>query len=510
MKKTHFGKIMCAVLAVLMVLSTSIVAFAAPTQTGTVTVKNVTAGETYSFYRLLDLAYTDNGDGTKNYSYTVNSDFDKFFAGLSIDGYVEDANITSAESKAAYDYIAAQSTPEQISVFAAKVVKFAKANNIASNPAAVTATDDSDIVINDVPAGYYVMVPASANSDVLTSALFSITTLSDAVSIINKSVYPSIVKKIIEDGTAKDKVDAAFGDTVTYQLASNVPSSMNGYESYAYKMTDKISAGLAYNDDVTVKVGAKTLTKDTDYTVATADGTMTINFVDFIQYNTAEFRGKDIIVTYTAKVIADANLGSAGNDNTAGLIVSNNPADETSTVTISGNTVNVYTAGLQFKKVNAGSKALEGAKFTIDMPYVSDAVIVAGSIDSNVYTTGDNGIISVTGIKEGTYTITETEAPTGYAKLDNPIQIKITFDEVTGTFTAALVGEDAHVSDLVLNNDGANAGVATFNVINETMSILPETGAVTTIICVGAGFVCLAVAGVLIMTSKKKKASSAE
>lgn len=519
MKKIKSSKLVCVFLAVLMIFSTCIPVFAAPIQKGSITIKGVTQGEVYTFYKLLDLTYSRDDDAT-NYAYSVNSDFDGFFAGLGLTGYdATDGKITSAESRLVYDYISAQTSPEQIASFATKVAKYAQDNSIVSNPAAVTASSNDDIVINDVDAGYYVMVPKSTNTDVLTSALFAISTLTDSVELSNKSVYPTLQKKIVEGDREIERNDAAYGDVVTYRLKSNVPSSMNGYDEYIFTVTDTLDEDMIFQNDVAITVGNKTLVKDTDFTVTAVDDVITIDFNDFIDYNTDEFRGKDIIITYTAKVGSTADLGSVGNTSTAYLTFSNDPTDTASTERTKDVFVATYVAGIQFTKVNARSKALADAVFEISgweagvtpkLNMTVKATDVVNAVDKLTVTTDSTGLVTVYGLKEGTYVITEIDAPNGYVKLDNPIKINISFDEMTGAFSVSLVDEDEHVDGLVLENTGDSNGVAVFNIINKTMSILPNTGSTTTIICVSAGVVCLVVAGVIIAMSRKKKADAAE
>ena len=515
-------KITAVFLAVMMLLCTSMTtmfAFAAETQKGTITITDVKEGETYTFYKLLDVTYSKTGNDT-NYSYRVNENFDDFFGGLGLEGYNStDDTITSAECKAAYDYVYARSTPEEISMFATEVAKYAKANNIASNPSAVTASSSDDITINDVDAGYYIMVPSSSvnGEKTLTSALFSINTLTDSVSIMNKSVYPDLNKFIVDEGREVKINDAGYGENVSYELKTNVPHSMNGYEKYTFTITDTLDGDFSFNNDVAVTLNGTALAKDTDFTVVENNGVITINFVDFEKWNTDEFRDKDIIVTYSAKVGTTADLGSIGNTNTAYLTFSNDPRDTASTERTKDTTVTTYIAGLMFTKTNAdGSVKLADTEFEIT-GWNNDTTPLASNIaNEGVYNTSkitlrttQDGVISVLGLKEGTYTITETDAPNGYIKLDNPIKITITFNETTGEFEAQLVGTDEHISDLALLNTGDNSGIATFKILNETMKVLPDTGSTTAILCGIFGILAIAAAGVVISKSKREKETSA-
>lgn len=516
--KKCFSKIAGVMLAVLLILSASVPAFAWETQTGTITIKDVTAGETYSFYKLLDVTSSTFAGGEMNYSYRVNEKFDAFFGTLSIPGYNSaDDKITTKECKAAYDYISPKVSPEQIADFATDVAIWARANHV--NPVITkSATTAEDIVINSVEQGYYVMVPSStliSDQKTLTSALFSINTLADRVDIHNKSVYPTLTKKIVEGESRLDKADASYNNVIKYELTSNVPASMNGYKEYKFVVTDVLDANLTFNNDVAIKVGNRVLASGSDFTVAhSSSNQITITFNNFLQYNTDTYRNKDIFITYSATVKTDADLGSTGNKNGAYLTFSNDPADTSSTDRTTETSVKIYSSGIKFTKVAAkdGSTPLANAAFRITGWAKGETPVINGkavSADATFYdiVTDDTGTIAISGLKAGIYTITETDAPNGYLKLDDPIVITISFDEATGNFSVAEVDDDL-VSGLVLQNAGGNDGVAVLKIMNETMSILPATGSTVFIVCVciGAGLIITGI--VLFAKSRKSQRSS--
>ena len=92
-----------------------------------------------------------------------------------------------------------------------------------------------------------------------------------------------------------------------------------------------------------------------------------------------------------------------------GFSVTNTPKE--------GETVNP--TSITIKKVDGASEshaALVGATFTLTDP----------DGNASTYTTGQDGTATVTFSKEGTYTLVETAAPTGYTKSDKTYQIKVT------------------------------------------------------------------------------------
>lgn len=143
-----------------------------------------------------------------------------------------------------------------------------------------------------------------------------------------------------------------------------------------------------------------------------------------------------IVVFYKAKlnakaVIAGANNKLEGNPNTVTLEYSNNPMSE-GTGTSAPDSVVDYTYGLKINKVDLGTeKALDGARFTItttgdgkstDVKYVtSDGTLSDSKVELS---TGGNGVLELTGLDTGVYTVTETLAPKGYIEVQ-PFTFKI-------------------------------------------------------------------------------------
>ena len=163
-----------------------------------------------------------------------------------------------------------------------------------------------------------------------------------------------------------------------------------------------------------------------------------------------------IVVFYKAKlnanaVIAGANGELGGNPNTVTLTYSNNPMSG-GTGTSAPDTVKDYTYGLKINKVDLGTEAaLDGAKFTIQATGADDGasknlyVQENGSlgIDRHEFETANGGVIEVTGLDAGVYTVTETSAPSGYTTVDPfTFEIKPTMTaNDPGAGLTGLVGE---------------------------------------------------------------------
>ena len=111
----------------------------------------------------------------------------------------------------------------------------------------------------------------------------------------------------------------------------------------------------------------------------------------------------------------------------------------------------------------------------------------------------ENGVITFEGLGEGTFTITEMEAPEGYNKLTKPIAIIIDFNENGSPKWSAT--QNGNPMDL----DG---NIFIFQVENKAGATLPTTGGMGTTIFYVAGAI-LVVAAVVLLITKKRVANEA-
>lgn len=368
--KKLVSRFMAVLMAMTMILSMSMTAFAAEAPKGTLTVNNTVAGKTLDLYQIFTA--TKNGD---NVAYTLNSAYEGFFKTK-----VDNGSSLSGEalSEAAYNYVNAQvgTDGSNGAEFAKAILGWILENNATVDATHTTATTtDGTTVINNLAYGYYVVYPKGATdtstapgNQTYTSAASLVSITAETATINMKSNYPTVDKKIIpaqsgsgitvgaivddtwagvhhmeledendpEDtiaphGVADEKKagDFGIGDTVTYQLTSKVPD-MTGYNSYTFKFSDTLSKGLDLKEVLSVKVGNTTLTakKTGANTYALAydktTRTLTVTLNDF--YNSYKNRtGETITVVYTATLNKDAVIGMNPNTNKAVVEYSNDP-----------------------------------------------------------------------------------------------------------------------------------------------------------------------------------------
>ena len=378
--KKLVSRFMAVLMAMIMILSMSMTAFAAEdatrlTGTGKLTVNNTVEGKTLDLYQIFTATKNEAG----NVAYTLNPEYEGFFK-----ANVNGASALTGEtlSEKAYEYV-----KTQVGEDGKNGVNFAKAmlTWILSNTSTVDATHKTvttatgSTEIANLAYGYYVVYPLGATDTSAApgtgqdyTSVASLVSVTDTNATVNmKSNYPTVDKKIIpaqsgsgltvgaivnpswegnhqmeldDENESEDTIaphgatdekkvgDFGIGDTVTYQLTSKVPD-MTGYNSYTFKFSDTLSKGLDLKEVLSVKVGNTTVTaKSTGantYALAydKSNRTLTVTLNDF--YNSYKNRtGDTITVVYTATLNRDAVIGMNPNTNKAVVEYSNDPKSD--------------------------------------------------------------------------------------------------------------------------------------------------------------------------------------
>lgn len=326
-----------------------------------------------------------------------------------------------------------------------------------------------------------------------------------------KNEEVGIDKKIVENGTNKDKDTVAVGDTINYEITSTSPKYTKEYfidgganNDPTYNIHDTLSDGLTLNaDTIKVTVDGAELKPTTDgktwYTLTPEEHKFDIAFkVDFLK----EYKGATVKVNYSVTVNENAVVGTDGNTNDVSLDYSRKPDDPTTGVP-GKTTPKVYTYGLVVNKIDGKEKnPLSGAEFKLYKVENGEEKPITNlkGVTNGTYTTGENGVVTFDGLNVGTYKLEEVKAPKDYTLLKDKIEFTIT-DANPGPDGVI----DGNSSEKVTVN-GTDTGRLTTTITNNKGFNLPSTGGMGTYIFTIGGLVVMAGAVLLLVSSKKKRA----
>ena len=519
--KKLVSRFMAVLMAMTMILSMSMTAFAADAPKGTLTVNNTVAGKTLDLYQIFTATKNEAG----NVAYTLNSAYEGFFQSK-----ISGASTLTGEalSEKAYDYVKKQVGPDGSNgaEFAKAILGWILENDttVATTHKTATTTDGST-VISDLAYGYYVVYPlgatdtSTAPGNETVKSVASLVNVTDTTVTINmKSNYPTVVKKVND----KNADDVNIGDEVTYTLTSKVPD-MTGYTSYVFNFKDTLSAGLTFKEITSVTVGSgenvqnvTAGTGDNTYTLTQDGQNITITMNNFLASN-ANKAGQEIKVTYTATLNKDAVTGFDPNTNKATVEYSNKPGtddkgeSEPSKVDVHTFNFTIFKYYLKgadktglanaefelYKANEAGDAADENAKINIVdegngvyRQATADEAKVTGFTSAKIVS-DDDGKVLVKGLDAGSYYLRETKAPEGYNKLlsDIKIEIKPVYDETTGKLTSYSVdytynGTTTPGTAITTKDNSPEVAVE-----NKTGAQLPSTGSKGALMVTLAGIV---------------------
>ena len=343
--------------------------------------------------------------------------------------------------------------------------------------AAVDDLADEKTTTNGVASGlehgYWLFVSEAdtiGEGEAGTSPIFAV--VGDApVNVNEKTGVPTVEKKIVSDADSKehDAADSQIGQNVTYNLYGTIAENYDKYDEYFYEFSDQISKGLTLQSGAEVYLYASrddakndlAHTNGTNITTnfeqatadAAADGSKTTTWTckDLKKVDGVN-SGSCIVVSYKAQINGGAIVaGTGSNDNTVILKYSNNPMNKDSKGQTPPDTVKDYTYGLRINKVDLGTETkLPNAKFTIttngdeknkNAKYVDER----GNLNTTevILTTNSDGVITLTGLDAGVYTVKEVSAPDGYTAVDPfTFEIKPTMtDDGPAAGLATVTGE---------------------------------------------------------------------
>lgn len=405
--------------------------------------------------------------------------------------------------------------------------------------------------IDGLDDGYYLVKDKddSLNGVDDSKTRYIVQVLGRVTDVTPKSSKPEVIKKVKENtktvtatgqtfagrenydvGTSyNDVADYCIGDAVPFKLYGTMPDTIDDYSKYKYVFHDTL--GKEFNapnkNDVKVYVDGN-VAENANVEVSSDENKseITVTFADIKDGNTIT-ESSIVTVEYNAVLNSGAVIGLNGQENKVYLTYSNNPnwtgegtpSDEGETPE---DKVIVFTYELDTTKVDGidNTIKLANAQFILSRKIGENAEEYAkvenGKLtswttkdDATTLTSNDQGLFTVAGLDSGTYYLTETQAPSGYNTLTNPIKVELTattennqtWDEVAASALTKL----AVTADGTSGTVDANKGIGSITIANNKGSTLPSTGGIgTTMFYVGGG-VLVAGAGVLLITKKRAK-----
>lgn len=486
MKQTK--KLLSVLLCLALVFCLAVPAAFAEDPTYTLTINSKTPNHDYQAYRVFSgelaadpsdagvdtLINIDWGTGVKDTTALLNA-----VKAITVNGDTPFKDCDDAAAVA--DVLAAENATAVTDAFADVVARYLADSPTGTGTTAATATGNVyPATIPGLPAGYYLVKEAAFTGDEGDNNSYTkfILQLVKDKTVSAKADVPTLDKQVKDKGdtaaTPADGTNVSVGDTVTYTLTSKVPD-MNGYNKYFFVVSDTLSAGLTLDaSSVVVKMDGTPLTKDTDYTVSTTPAvptagqatTLEIVFKNFIQYNTAEYIGDAIEITYNATVNENAATGATGTSNSAKLTFSNDPnfnyegttadpdkPDDDEPVSETPDTIaNVYTAQLQINKVDVNGLPLRGADFTITRQDGGDMGTI-GVITNNIMHADDHSLThEYYLLKNGAYTREHPTAETSEYYQSQSMDYGVAnknenwIDQSEGNAITGMVGDDGELT----------------------------------------------------------------
>lgn len=379
---------------------------------------------------------------------------------------------------------------------------------------ATKVSDNSSVAVTKVSVPFFVSLPFTDEKGNSVKDIYAYPK--------NSTGTATIDKKIVKNGTDKATTTANIGDTINYKVTYSIPVGENGLESLV--VTDTMSKGLTFANNVVVKNGTTTVKPSTEYKVdsSTDNGitTTTITFTSDYCKTLVPNTTPEFTITYTATLNDKAVLGKDENTKKAGntndVFVTYRNTGDVDRKTEHKDT-KVFTYGIYLLKKGEGTDTvLKNVEFeltdvngtAINVEKTSEGyytrILTASTTTSNIVTTDEKGKIYIRGLKPGTYKLTEKKTNAGYVLLKDPVVIEIKDDNATGEAEASVDSKPVTMQNDQKNKDSAKAEVP-LTVVNSKGFDLPATGGRGIALFTIAGIAIVAAAGSLLFMRKRSK-----
>lgn len=496
--KNLFKKISAILIAAVMVLAMASTAFAAEATTAKPTagdskqvkITNVESGATVTAYKLVKADY--NGFGFTGYSWTelANKGDEKVF----------DAN-------------------GKLNITDVNVTDIAKSITKTTTGTVLTLGADGTSV-EALTVGTYLILVTGGSEKIYNPMLVSVyytdgnemtTTPLDAKSNWGLKTENAYAKssEIKITKTVNEK-SAPVEGIVEYTITGTIPSYSKEYteNSLKYTMKDTVKNLEIDTSTIKVKVGG-TESADNNYDLTATKSGFELKFhADYIaSLRNATDENRKVVVTYSAKLTDGAsNFDAARNE--VVLDYTHNPGQSEDGKKAETNTYTFDING-QIAKVDATNEEtkLGGAEFTLYSDEKLEKVV-------NTAISADNtGSVVFKGLKEGTYYLKETKAPSTYQITDNVYEIKIKAEYENDdtnklknyTVTIKNQNDEADSHTATYNNAGETANVKVLTMVKNTkLGTLPSTGGMGTYLFTIIGVVVMAGAAGAFFISRRK------
>ena len=400
-------------------------------------------------------------------------------------------------------------TTEYTFYFDAMKTKVEETGSDINPTAEETNNGETSVQFTDLDGAAYLVLASGSNTAYAVMGAKTYTYTNKGVYTLTSATVNAKTTNIPTTKTADDKFVYA-GETVTFTITTVLPAAKtlndNKQETANNFMVYEKPENLTSLTLKAVKIG-ETDYKDTknitlnDTTSQTIYGQSDVYTIDLSSLLT-DHEGETVVLTLTGDVSGDNGyVNTTWNNKTE--------TNEDSTPKNPGE-VTGYTGDITITKYDeSGSKGgntLTGAKFSLKKPNSSNLIkFTQKTVDGNaipgqyIYDADgsitevevdENGSVKLSGLDEGTYVITETKAPEGYA-------INANIPSVTISDKKTVDGEQTEVT----KNVSVSADVS-----DTKLASLPFTGGMGTTLFTAFGVIIMVAAAGLYFANKKKSA----